>query len=242
MCCLWVKCPTWNCCGWEERSIMCTCECVCACVWVFINIWGSRCWELFFLGMNTFCISGKRWDISCCNLLWAAAKDSFYCFTRRGPSQGPSLVLIAPGYCSAKWWRDLISWKYFGKRVIREKQKQKNPQIYKRFNCLWNRNKRVKTSSYNSNFWVQNTHWKGWTWVGRLNDCVKICFFTSIIKDLEGIAEQPMEGYLFIVFSLFCARAWPFQGCWAGPLRDLLHMQSSCSLLKMWLTMENFLF
>lgn len=125
MSCLWVKCPTWNCCGWEERSIMCTCECVCACVWVFINIWGSRCWELFFLGMNTFCISGKRWDISCCNLLWAAAKDSFYCFTRRGPSQGPSLVLIAPGYCSAKWWRDLISWKYFGKRVIREKQKQK---------------------------------------------------------------------------------------------------------------------
>lgn len=52
---------------------------------------------------------------------------------------------------------------------------------------------------------MQNTHWKGWNGVGRLNDCVKICFFTSIIKEPGGIAEKPTEGYLFIGFFPSCS-------------------------------------
>jgi len=42
-------------------------------------------------------------------------------------SQGPSPVITAPGYCSAMWWRGLVHWKDFRKRVIVEKQKPKRP-------------------------------------------------------------------------------------------------------------------
>lgn len=136
MCCLWVKFPTWNCYGWEGRSITHTCVCVHVCAYsLTFGVAGvESSFSLVWIHFASVEGTERSYAAIFCerqlNILFIASLEGDHA------SQGPSAVLTAPEYCSAKLWRGLIGWKDFRKRVIVEKQKQKRPPNLKTFELV----------------------------------------------------------------------------------------------------------